>query len=758
MYCPAQSNGYLKKALPTLEFSYSEVPDAAQFARQPLEEVDASSLENLPIGLDGATYPWVGLDGEGISGILTEQADGWYYKRNLSPINQIRENGNEYTVARLGSLEFVSATPAAGLTGGQAQFLDLAGDGQVDLVQMEGPVRGFYERTGDANWAPFQAFVSWPNLNARDPNLKFVDLTGDGHADILITGEDVFAWSPSLAEEGFGPAERTHLPLDEKKGPRLVFGDGTQSIYLADLSGDGLTDLVRICNGEVCYWPNLDNGRFGIKVTMDDAPWFDTPDQFDQRRVRLADTDGSGTIDIIYLGQRGAQIFFNQSGNRWSAAVPLPQFPPIDDVASEQALDLLGNGTATLVWSSTLPGDTRRPMRYIDLMGGQKPHLLIKSINNLGAETHIQYAPSTKFYLADKLAGKPWITKIPVPVHVVEREEREFRGFGMVKQWDTEEVAALTPSGAFPDTTNIDESSHVPPVLTETWFHTGAYLDGSRITRQFEHEYYREGDTSRGDSGLSDERLESLLLDDTVLPDTRLLGKGTRVPYALSGEEAREAGRSLKGSILRQEIYALDRRPDGSLSDQSDRPYSVSERNDTIELLQSQGVNKHAVFFSHAREQIDFHYERKLLPVKNGLVVDEATATADPSVRWFADPRMSHSRALEVDAFGNVLRALAIGYRRRDLPGGDAPEQQETHVMLMANRFANRSNEADWYRVGLPVDALTYEVVKPPEPTVADSRIIPFSFAEMAKLAADLFPIDGPEPETEALWDYKMTE
>ena len=34
--------------------------------------------------------------------------------------------------------------------------------------------------------------------------------------------------------------------LDEEKGPRLVFADGTQSIYLADLSGDGLTDLVRM--------------------------------------------------------------------------------------------------------------------------------------------------------------------------------------------------------------------------------------------------------------------------------------------------------------------------------------------------------------------------------------------------------------------------------------------------------------------------------------------------------------------------------
>jgi hypothetical protein len=32
---------------------------------------------------------------------------------------------------------------------------------------------------------------------------------------------------------------------------------------LADLSGDGLTDIVCIRDGEVSYWPNLGYGRFG---------------------------------------------------------------------------------------------------------------------------------------------------------------------------------------------------------------------------------------------------------------------------------------------------------------------------------------------------------------------------------------------------------------------------------------------------------------------------------------------------------------
>ena len=70
-----------KRSLPPVEFEYTEpiVQDAVQ-------EVDAESLENLPIGLDGSAYQWIDLHGEGIPGILTEQAGAWFYKRNLSPI------------------------------------------------------------------------------------------------------------------------------------------------------------------------------------------------------------------------------------------------------------------------------------------------------------------------------------------------------------------------------------------------------------------------------------------------------------------------------------------------------------------------------------------------------------------------------------------------------------------------------------------------------------------------------------------------
>ncbi len=686
--------GYRTKSLPPLEFTYSEA-----LIQDEVLDVDAESLENLPIGLDGAAYQWTDLYGEGLPGILTEQAGAWFYKRNLSPINTQTDNGAPHITAMFAAVELVALKPNLALAGGQAQFMDLAGDGRPDLVVLDGPMPGFYEHDGAEGWQPFCPFDARLNRDTRDPNLKFIDLDGDGHADVLISEDDAFVWHASLAEAGFGPARRVYQALDEEQGPRLVFADGTQSIYLADMSGDGLTDIVRIRNGEVCYWPNLGYGRFGAKVTMDNAPWFDHPDVFDHKRIRLADIDGSGAIDIIYLHRDGVRLYFNQSGNSWGAPQPLRVFPRVDDVVAIMPTDLLGNGTACLVWSSPLPGDAQQPMRYVDLMGGQKPHLLIKTVNNLGAETVVQYAPSTQFYLQDKRDGKPWITRLPFPVHVVERvetydhisgnrfvtryayhhgyfdgEEREFRGFGLVEQFDTEEFAALTADGALPAATNIDLASHVPPVLTKSWFHTGVYLERNQISTQLAKEYY--GAPAFDDPDYANKLAQFIAAE--LLPDTVL-------PAGLSLEEEREACRALKGSMLRQEVYAQDG------TDKAAIPYAVTKQNFTIARLQPFGANQHAVFFTHPREAISTHYERN----------------AD-------DPRVSHALTLNVDDFGNVLQSAAIAYGRRQpdpaLAADDQQKQTDLLITCTENDFTNPIDEDDAYRTPLPSQSRTYEL------------------------------------------------
>lgn len=648
--CRRKADGsYVKSSLPPLEFSYTPVELDPTVYR--LDTKDQIQMEGQ----------WVDLDSEGLSGILTQQADGWYYQRNLGG-------------GRFGRLEAVGKQPSLmGIKQAKQQFMDLAGDGKVYWVQFSNELAGYYERTAEGEWKPFTPFPSQPQIDWNDPNLRFIDLSGDGQADLLITRDDLFLCSYSLATEGFSPAEVIPGWHDEEKGPALVFADATESIYLSDMSGDGLADLVRIRNGEVCYWPNLGYGRFGSKVMMENAPLFDHPDLFEQRSIRLADVDGSGVTDLIYLGRKGTQIWLNQSGNSWSEPM---QLPAIDHSVQVEVLDLLGTGTPCILWTSS----SIEEIMYLNPLRGKKPHLLTSFHNNRGSQTQIQYVSSTYFYLQDRANGKPWVTHLPFPVYVVKQMEvydrishnrsvssyayhhgyydgieREFRGFGMVEQWDTEEKFA---TGKW--------ITYTPPVLTKSWFHTGAYLEQISLSQAFQREYFRE-------LGLNDQQFSAQLLPDTVLP------------VGLTALETREAYRSLKGSLLRKEIFASD----GSAK--SAYPYLVEEQNYTMKLLHPIENKKHAVFYVHAREGLIYHYER------------------NPT-----DPRIQHQLTLEVDSYGNILTSAQVVYGRRmsdlTLTLEEQAKQHQMWITVTENDYTNAIQTSDAYRVPLIYKSSNFEL------------------------------------------------
>lgn len=651
------------KSVPAVLFGYT-----APKIDHKVYEIKRDDLPNVPQGIDGSRYRFVDLHGEGLSGILAQRDGGWYYKRN--------EGDGNFGAARL--------EPAMPSLGTQAQPGDYGGNGLTDLVVQNQLLKGYFEMDEEQNWQPFRSFTQIPNISPDDPNLRQIDLNGDGIPDLLLTEHDCFVWYPSQGKEGHEAARRVSKALDEEQGPRIVFQEAFQTIHLADMSGDGLTDIVRVRNGEIVYWPNLGYGRFGAKVTMADAPHFDFPDYFDPARIRLADIDGSGTTDIMYLGRDVLSYWLNQSGNRWSTAQQFRHFPKTTNLDTVSVFDLLGNGTACIVWSSPLPAQAHTPMKYIQLMGadnqeGHKPYLLKEINNQMGAITRLKYEASTRFYLDDRKAGKPWITKLPFPVQVLVRQEvfdeisqnhfvsryayhhgyfdkaeREFRGFGMVEQWDTEDFASFKNNSLFPITgNNWEEDSFIPPVYTKSWFHNGYWQLGGKISRQYEAEYYA------GDS------------DAWALPDSAL-------PADLNAQETREAARTLKGSVLRVETYALDK------SSKAEHPYSVAETSYHIRAIQNQGPNRHAVFYSCNCETLTYHYER------------------NP-----ADPRIAHQSTLETDAYGNVLKAATIAYPRRS-PA--YPEQGTLHVLIQEADFINSDAENGWYRLGTGYAQRSYEL------------------------------------------------
>jgi RHS repeat-associated protein len=660
---------------PPVEFEYTRsAPDDRVLT------LDQASLEQLPTGVDDRLHRWLDLDGEGLPGVLTQQGDAWYYKRN--------RGGN------LAAAELLPEQPAVSRDGVPLRLVELAGDGRRALVRHGPTLHGYQERGADGSWGPFTTFREVPVLDWADSDLREVDLDGDGLADLLRFDGEVFCWHPSLGRKGYGDELRVVCADDEDRGPRVLNLTSTEAVLLADMSGDGLADLVRIRAAEVRYWPNLGYGRFGAPVTLALPDPLDAADAFRPERVRVADIDGSGTTDLVYLGHDRARFWLNHSGNTFGETNTIAAFRDVDNLATVDVVDLLGTGTSCLVWSSPLSRNEALRISYVDLSrgvdpwppiddsarSGFKPNLLSVVRNNLGAETRLLHASSTRSYVADREAGTPWATRLPFPVHVIERvetfdhvsrtrlvstyryrhghfdgDEREFRGFGFVEQLDAETFPGERGAGLFADETTTE--LHRPPARTRTWFHTGAFLDEAVVSKQYAAEYDQSDDQA------------------SPLPDSEL-------PAGLTAREARQARRALAGKPLRVEVYADDGLPS---------PYSVVEHRYQVNLVQPSRGARSPVFRTHALETVTYSYER------------------NP-----ADPRVRHDVTLDVDRYGNVLATAAMAYPRRS---SNEPEQLRLVTLWTTQRVTNRDELGEPYRLGVPVEARTYEVTGLPPPT-----------------------------------------
>lgn len=684
-YIKKEDGTYSHKSTPPFSFEYQKHEWNTE-----VREITRENLAHAPAGIDEPRYQWIDLHSEGLSGMLTEQAGEIFYKSNLG-------NGKFSPAKQIGF------TPSFK----NLQVKELEGNGVKYFVQLESEPKGFFELREDDAWQPFRSFGKLPNLNFKDKQIQQVDLDGDGVADLLISEDDVFTWYPSKGKNGYGPARQTLKTDDEEEGPAMIFNDESQAVFLADMNGDGITDIVRVRNGEVAWWPSLGYGRFGAKITMDHAPLFDAPEKFNTKFLQLADIDGSGTPDVVYLGKANYKIWINRQGNSFAEqALEIASFPGINAQAKVSMLDLMGNGVSCIVWNCPLPAHAA-PLKYIDLVGGKKPHVMTVYRNNMGKEVFLEYKPSTHYYLEDKKAGVPWITRIPFPVQCVSKTivfdrirklrfaseytyhhgyydsiEREFRGFGRVDQTDAESIDHFVKnSGGMLN--NIEEQDlQQHPVLTKSWFHTGAFTGGTKIQAQFEKEYFRNN--AHPEYKMPEPMLE-LLVDN---------------------EDWREACRACKGTLLRKEVYALD----GDVNLEK-IPYVAEQHNVMVKRVQEKLVNKHGVFLVHESESVIYHYER------------------DP-----ANPRILHKFNIEIDAYGNLIRSAEVAYgcfnADADLVVSEQDVQKKMHITCTWNSFTDAiTSEENAYRLPILWQARTYEITGNDAPAAAPY----FSFGEMDK-------------------------
>lgn len=599
-------DGDRSEALPPLEFSYTRFkPQGRKFL--PVQgELPTQSLASANLEL-------ADLFGNGLPD-LVEMNGSIRYWRNLG-------NG-KFDRPR----EMRTAPSGVHLADSGVQLIDANGDGRIDLLVSQGNLAGYYSLRFDGTWdsRSFQRYSFAPSFNLEDPEVKLVDLDGDGVTDALRSGSsfECFFNHPEAGWHATRRVERRSL----ESFPNVSFSD--PRVKWADMNGDGLQDIVLVHDGKIEYWPNLGYGNWGQRVTMPNSPRFRYG--YDPRHILLGDVDGDGVADLIYVDDRMVVLWINQHGNGWSDPIEIKGTPAVTDIDAVRLVDLLGTGISGILWSRDRSSQTRNHLFFLDLTGGVKPYLLNQMDNHRGAVTHVEYASSVQFYLADEQqADTRWKTPLPFPVQVVSKvevfdqlsqgklttvyhyhhgywdgAEREFRGFGRVEQLDSEIFADS-------DSEASQRRHFTPPMLTKTWFHQGPV---GEAMGEWQAPNYRQEFWS--DDPPVFERLEQQTT--------------TTLLQQLPRRARRDALRSLRSRVLRTEVYALDGSP------HQNRPYTVTEFFHTVATLPIGNAAtplsewQQRVFFPHTVAERTTQWERGQEPMTQFQFMGDYDAYGQP--------------------------------------------------------------------------------------------------------------------------------
>lgn len=627
---------------------------------------------------DGGFYQCVDLYGEGVPGFLCRYDQAWYYREPLRATKGTDEIG-------YGPWTALDKIPVADRNRPVQQLLtDLTGDGRLDWVTAQPGISGFRTLTEQREFADFVPFGKFPPEFFNTLS-TLGDLSGDGLSSLALIGPNSVRLYANVREQGFAaPEEVAHQPDDDRLP---LFSDSrTELVLLGNLLGSDMPDLCRIRHDEIRCWPNLGHGRFGKGRKISELPF--NYEQFDSSRVRLADLDGSGAASLIYLQSESFEIYLNRGGNglqQTPISVPWPDGVRYDRLSRVSFADLQGLGCASLILTVT----HMQPQHWRYDFVSAKPYLLTSSNNNMGCSASVVYRSSAQEWLDEKhrlltLKRLP-VCHLPFPVAVVNKQqqldeitgncltqtfawregfydsrEREFRGFGLLQQTDSESAGSDEGEG------------FSEPMRVFTWFHTGQSMDRPREA------YFHED-------------AQAVALGNTLFSRHHPEDDVDQIIPPHTDDTGYQCARALVGRPARIETYA-DAEVDGP---GIATPYAVEEFRYLVREVREQGTYAAAVLLPLMVEQISYQYD--------GFV---------------EDPLCRNEVVLRWNDYGQPTHTITVSYARRltekDTPPFDDPDEQQwwydAHDQAQQSSYLNESRatfidldkDLQHWRLGLP--------------------------------------------------------
>ncbi|MBP7428591.1 MAG: hypothetical protein KBC05_04115 [Candidatus Hydrogenedentes bacterium] len=446
-----------QSTLPPASFTYTQFSGSGAAARE------AQGLAG--VDLNDPNVDLMDLNADGLPDFLDTNGNphSYYLNRGLD------SSGNP----RWSAATAMSAGINLYLGSSDVKVADINGDARTDLLNLFGGNDiEYYTVNESMNWQRMGTMNRGEGFWFSDPDVQLLDLNNDNRIDVMQTAETSFFSWMSL-ESGVWSGACT------AESPNALLRFSSPNTKIADMNGDCLQDLVYIENQVCYYYPGMGYGAFGPQVWMENAP----DGVFDPGRVLMADVNGDGRSDVVYVGT-GITAWVNlgldpaQSSRGRFAAQPLSVATSlVDPWTPFRQADLNGNGSADVVWRT--PSGA---IAYLDFATGEQPYQLKTMSNGIGRTTTVTYRSSTEDMTRDADAGRPWPHKIPFPVSVVgkievndglnsyfteysyhdgyyDRSELEFRGFAGAEQHDIGDpsIPDLITASVF-DTGSEDEA------------------------------------------------------------------------------------------------------------------------------------------------------------------------------------------------------------------------------------------------------------------------------------------------------------
>jgi len=272
------------------------------------------------------------------------------------------------TISAAGSITGGTNEPAQVPGNPLLDFVDANGDGLPDILKTDafGGSHTLYVNKGEASgkvtWANVAAQASSDGL-AWQVNLEdtqkvgyLADMDGDGLSDLTYTTLDKSAYYfPNTGESGWGNRTPIGTPGEAPPAPF-----SSPDVKTADLDFDKRIDIIQsqpVGNGvQYRYWLNLDGQTYTAAMNSSPAHGFD----FAQTGVDIVEWNGDRVPDVARIRPSSVEVTAGLGLGQFAdlVTIALPATELTDDQLSRAKLrDLTGDGLADLVIERASPGE-----------------------------------------------------------------------------------------------------------------------------------------------------------------------------------------------------------------------------------------------------------------------------------------------------------------------------------------------------------------------------------------------------------------